>query len=191
MNREHKFKWKVLKCAPKTSKRWKNLEASIISINAPSLKNQLEIKILTLFRHGLTRIVRRTSLHFLKVKINKSTFDFLFFLFYYHYFLIKIYNPFHQKKPLTTASKRSPSSSRSPAEALTRHENFEIEREEYKQAFSYSSYWKDRRNNEGDWGISQRSDCKSSCNQHQQNQRWNKNILRTVSYTHLTLPTKA
>ena len=44
VNREHKFKWKVLMCAPKSSKQRKNLEASIISINAPSLNNQLETK---------------------------------------------------------------------------------------------------------------------------------------------------
>ena len=54
VNIEHTFKWKVLMCAPKNSKQRKNLEASIISINAPSLNNQLETKILTLFRHAVT-----------------------------------------------------------------------------------------------------------------------------------------
>ena len=54
VNREYRFKWKVLMCAPKNSKQRKNLKASIISINAPSLINQLETKIFTLSRHGVT-----------------------------------------------------------------------------------------------------------------------------------------
>ena len=51
VNREYRFKWKVLMCAPKNSKQRKNLKASI---NAPSLINQLETKIFTLSRHGVT-----------------------------------------------------------------------------------------------------------------------------------------
>ena len=42
-------------CPPKSLRQRENLEALIISINRlPSLNNQLETKILTLFRHGVT-----------------------------------------------------------------------------------------------------------------------------------------
>ena len=54
VNREYRFKWKVLMCAPKNSKQRKNLKASIISINAPFLNDQLDFKILTLFQHSVT-----------------------------------------------------------------------------------------------------------------------------------------
>ena len=53
-NDQHDFTWKVLMTAPLNTRERKNLEASLIAIHKPSLNNQLDAKILCLFRNGIT-----------------------------------------------------------------------------------------------------------------------------------------
>ena len=53
-NNGHAFTWKILSSAPKNTRERKNLEASIMAIKQPSLNNQIETKILQLFRNGIT-----------------------------------------------------------------------------------------------------------------------------------------
>lgn len=51
---DHAFSWKVLFSAPLNTRERKNLEASIIAIKRPSLNNQIDTKVLLLFRNGIT-----------------------------------------------------------------------------------------------------------------------------------------
>ena len=51
---DHVFSWKVLFSAPSNTRERKNLEASIIAIKKPSLSNQIDTKVLFLFRNGIT-----------------------------------------------------------------------------------------------------------------------------------------
>ena len=51
---EHEFKWKVLMSVSTNNRKRKNLEASQIALKRPSLNNKLEIKLLHLFRNGVT-----------------------------------------------------------------------------------------------------------------------------------------
>ena len=51
---DHVFSWKVLFSASSNTRERKNLEASTIAIQRPSLNNQIETKVLILFRNGIT-----------------------------------------------------------------------------------------------------------------------------------------
>ena len=53
-NPDHVFTWKVLYSATLNSRERKNLEASAIAIKKPSLNNQMDTKVLHLFRNGIT-----------------------------------------------------------------------------------------------------------------------------------------
>ena len=53
-NIHHTFTWKILCNAPTKLRERKNLEASFISLMKPSLNDQVEFKVLTLFRNGVT-----------------------------------------------------------------------------------------------------------------------------------------
>ena len=53
-NIDHEFTWRVLFSAPYNKRQRKNLEASEIALRRPTLNNQLETKILMLFRNGIT-----------------------------------------------------------------------------------------------------------------------------------------
>ena len=51
---DHDFSWKVLCTAPNKNRERKNLEACFTSLLKPSFNEQVEFKVLTLFRHGVT-----------------------------------------------------------------------------------------------------------------------------------------
>jgi len=53
-NPEHSFKWNIILTASKNNRQRKNLEASIIAVEGPSLNNQMDNKSLLLFRNGVT-----------------------------------------------------------------------------------------------------------------------------------------
>ena len=53
-NDKHEFKWCILSLAPKVSFKRKILEAYFIKTLNPTLNNQLNSDILTLFRNGVT-----------------------------------------------------------------------------------------------------------------------------------------
>ena len=53
-NPTHTFEWKILSSAPKYSNDRKNLEASWIALRKPTLNEQVQFKVLTLFRNGVT-----------------------------------------------------------------------------------------------------------------------------------------
>ena len=53
-NIDHDFSWKILCNAPSKTRERKNLEASFIALLKPSLNEQVDFKVLTLFRNGVT-----------------------------------------------------------------------------------------------------------------------------------------
>ena len=53
-NINHKFHWTILTRAPIFNRDRKNLEASFITLQKPTLNNQIDTKLLILFRNGIT-----------------------------------------------------------------------------------------------------------------------------------------